>query len=180
MPNFSDSRMFGKPKRDFQRQRVYTAESRIGKGKRLNSVKEMQSFVDSITSTPEFRIRFPRIYSIDVKDGRGCRNALGSTTGWVKMPIWSRCEVIVIHEVAHVVSPWEEHHGPKYCGNYLWLIHKVMGRGMYLELRESFLAHGVKFEDDIQKKDYVDPAKKALEMILAKKAKKQTKETVAC
>jgi hypothetical protein len=55
-----------------------------------------------------------------------------------------------------------------------------MGRGMYLELRESFLAHGVKFEDDIQKKDYVDPAKKALEMILAKKAKKQTKETVAC
>jgi hypothetical protein len=104
---------------------------------------------------------------------------MGFTDGYIKMPVWSRCEVIVIHEVAHVISPWDAHHGVKYCGIYLWLIYKVMGEKMYLELRESFLAHGVKFEDPIQKEAYVDPAKKALEMIMARKSARAAKVQTA-
>jgi putative metallohydrolase (TIGR04338 family) len=170
--------MFDKPVRDFQRNRVYTAERRVTLGKRISKVPDIQAYVNSIISMPEFRNHFPRCHFVDVKDGRGCRRAYGSAyEGFIKMPVWSRHELIIIHEVAHVVSPLDAHHGPVYCGNYLWLINLVMGKKVYLQLRESFLAHGVKFEDPIA---YENPAKKALEIMLAKKARKQSKEIVAC
>jgi putative metallohydrolase (TIGR04338 family) len=172
MASFSDCRIYEKKKRDFQRRRVYDAEKNVELGRRISDIWDIQVYVNSITSMPEFRNRFPRWHHIEVKDGRGCRRALGSTDGWIKMPIWSRNEMIILHEMAHVVSAQFERHGPAYCGNYLWLIHRVMGEKVYFQLRASFLAHGVKFDDPIA---YEDPAKKALQVMMAKKLARQAK-----
>ena len=152
--------------RDFQRARVYRSENIMEEskdmlGKRLETVREMQLWVDKILKSKWFKVRWPYLTSIEVKDGRGRRIATGyargiystenpSTEGIIKMPKWSRCEMIIIHEVAHVITDHEymgrvPAHGIQFCNLYLNMVRRFMGTGWHAQLKDAFKKEKVKF-----------------------------------
>ena len=149
--------------RDSQRSKVYKAEQ----GHSLwfdealfDSVGEVQEWVDSICRSRWFKNRFRR-HAIDPKsvmrygrsadgikvlDGRGRRRANGSTRGFIKLPIWTRSDMHILHEIAHVVtSPRVAAHGREFCANYLALVRQFMGREEAIELKTCFKKHRVKY-----------------------------------
>jgi hypothetical protein len=152
MASMSNSRDF--QVRDYQRQKVYDAESKVS-AFTYHADKEnlptadwsyLQRYVLEMTQTPWFQARFPK-YRIQVKDGRRCRRAHG---GWgtIWMPKWSRSPLLILHEIAHAVGfMMSDKHGPKYCGDYLYLVYHQLGEKVYRELRSSFISHGVDFND---------------------------------
>ena len=106
-------------KRDNQRQRLYDAEAdalSVLAQKRWVRVPEMQVYVDSLVATKWFRDRWPWLHKIKVKDGRGRRRACGGN-GSVSMPLWTRREYLLLHEIAHCVTSFGalSWHGPAFC-----------------------------------------------------------------
>jgi putative metallohydrolase (TIGR04338 family) len=159
--------------RDFQRQRVYNSEEyakdSLGGnfGKYMSTVNEMQAWVDEIVRSRWFRARWPFLTYIEVKDGRGRRRATGyargltyrnlmtgrhesiSTEGVLKMPRWSRYELIMLHEMTHVII---DHvykrkvpgHGVQFCNLYLSMVRRFMGKEWQRALKDAFKHYKVK------------------------------------
>ena len=150
--------------RDFQRQRVYNSEDLmdVGHGKRLETVPEMQTWVDKIVRSKWFRNRWPYLTYIQVKDGRGRRRATGyakgsrqhyetfgiTTEGILKMPRWSRSELFILHEITHVIIDHVHKrkvpaHGREFCNLYLSLVKRFMGKVAHHDLKICFKEVGV-------------------------------------
>lgn len=124
--------------KDYQKQRVYNSERCVGP--RLETVPQMQSYVDKMVKSAWWKKRYPRVKRIIVKDGRGRRRACaeyGYGYMVVKMPKWARNEGVLLHEMAHTVN-MSVKHGPKYVGNYLAMIDKAQGREVCLKQMQSF------------------------------------------
>lgn len=142
--------------RDFQRKRVYRAESRadIGKGypeKDIISWSNIVSYVKSITTDSRFVDRYG-VKTIEVKDGRGTRIARGwggrfVDWGVVSLPKWARSRLVTLHEIAHTIT--DDKHGPEFCGEFMWLVYTFIGEDVYLKLRASFIGGGVKFNETV-------------------------------
>ena len=155
--------------RDSQRSKVYKAEQ----GHSLwfdealfDSVGEVQEWVDCICRSRWFKNRYPR-YAIDAKsimkygraadgikvlDGRSRQRACGSTRGFIKLPVWTRSDLHILHEIAHVVTrrngyqgPLPAYHGRDFCANYLALVRQFMGKEEADELKGCFKKHRVKY-----------------------------------
>lgn len=143
--------------RDSQRQKVYDAEDAIH-GKDLPTVPEMQEYIDAILRKRWFKNRYPNIKQVKVQDGRGRRRAVGIyrwTYSIIKMPRWARCEMVLLHELAHVVTDGRKgvfgaskhavaSHGPEFARNFLDLVYWKMGREAGDTLRASFKEKRVK------------------------------------
>lgn len=127
--------------RDSQRAKVYRAQEQLPKGKHLETVAEMQAYVDKMHSTRWFQKRWFRPYSIKVKDGRGRRHACA---WWdqIKMPKWSRYEIYVLHEIAHLMPKGVNYavasHGREFVRNFIALLEwkmEVNPRAIFKEYR---------------------------------------------
>lgn len=150
--------------RDSQRSKVYTAEQNVryhlrrdGLEQRLETVDEIQSWVDSITSSQWWASHFASL-SILVKDGRGRKNAGASPflyweemdAGYdcaIKLPRWARSKVVILHEIAHHTARdnREGAHGRKFCRNFLALVKRWIGDEVYRRLCAEFKRQGVKW-----------------------------------
>lgn len=134
--------------RDNQRKRLYDAEFAVrsfgtGAGRRLETVPEVQAYVNAILGSRWFKARWG-VRSIPVLDGRGRRSACAEGSR-IKMPLWARNEMVTLHEVAHVLTPGKyADHGPEFAGVLLALIRQFMGPEAAASLRESFRGHRVK------------------------------------
>lgn len=143
--------------RDSQRQKLYRSERFLQeRGSRYESVQDIQKYVDRLIASAWFRRRWPRCArnGILVEDGRGRRTAVAKTR-WgdpiISMPVWSRTEAVILHEVAHHCSD-ERHgtrdvapHGREFAATLLELITHLMGADTGKELKASFRKNGVKF-----------------------------------
>jgi putative metallohydrolase (TIGR04338 family) len=175
MASMSNSRDFHP--RDYQRQKVYDAESKVSEFT-YNAIHDklptveweyLQKYVLEMTQKPWFQARYPR-QTIRVKDGRRCRRAHGGY-GTIWMPKWSRSPMIILHEIAHAVSYMAaDKHGPTYCGHYLYLVYNQLGVKAYDELRASFIKYGVDFNDPIKR---VEPSVVKEELIEKMRTKKR-------
>jgi len=176
---------YGKP-RDQQRSRVYDAENKINNktksnvGGRLETVADVEQWVEKIRRSVWFRNRWPFIREIRIKDGRGTRNGFAwasatteplfartepgfdpltnryKTIGFLNLPVWSRSRLVILHELAHIVTNSEymasrgykqtpvAGHGPEFCSVYLALVRRYLGEPFYLELRENMRSRNVK------------------------------------
>ena len=66
---------------------------------------------------------------------------------FIKLPRWSRSELIILHEIGHVVTPSDyAGHGPEYAGNYLMLVAHFMGQQVAAELTAAFDSQNVKYK----------------------------------
>lgn len=161
--------------RDTQRQRVYDAEDSLMTPEyesdpynQLNTVNEMQVWVNRIVGSTWFRNRWPIIENIRVADGRRRRRAaafvwqkrglggldglfVSAIEGEIRMPRHTRYKLIVLHEVAHVVAEVQygrgniAPHGREYCSVYLKLARKFLGSALANSLKEAFRQGDIKY-----------------------------------
>lgn len=140
-----------KKPRDSQRGRVFKAEWAIPdeeQGRYLATVPQVQRYVDDVVLSRWWEGR-STIQQVDVKDGRGRRSAVAFKfrfAGVLRMPRWSRTELVICHELAHLLtSSNAPSHGREFCRNYLALLDRWCGNGLGRVLREQFRLHGVKW-----------------------------------
>lgn len=148
--------------RDTQRGRLYGAEDAALSRwtRRLESVEAMQDYVDRLLASRWFARTFGAGRRLVVYPGFGRRNATASGRV-LQMPIWARCEAILLHEVAHCVRPrsaaqggdpthaWAAGrgaaHGREFAYTFLLLVRHQMGREAAGALRREFRARGVRY-----------------------------------
>lgn len=145
--------------RDSQRQKLYDAECAFNHAThRLETLEEVQEYVDSITRTrwwksryfgsfenSGWRFRGNGKYQVRIKDGRGSATSY-RLRGEVKMPHWSRYKGIVLHELAHqLVPPQYAGHGPEFAKMYLLMVKRYMGRDAWRFLKWQFDRYGIKY-----------------------------------
>lgn len=140
--------------RDYQRSRVYAAEkAAFGRAEdwkdRVATVSAMERYVKDLSADREWTdLVWPEQWT--VKDGRGRRRGGASAgPGWglITVPRFARAKWYVLHEVSHVVTTLTygvgvAAHGPEFCGVYLRLVQKEMGRQAADALFEAFVEQG--------------------------------------
>lgn len=152
------------PRRDSQRSRVYNAEDeyQVAVGPHcIAEVWEIQRWVNRIVESPWWTQRWSHVILVQVNDGRSRRSAcgeyLGDGTGLIKLPRACRRKMVILHELAHVVTPdlhpW---HGEVFVGCLLAFVDKWMGQLQGLALRWFLSKNRVKWQELHRQKD--DPA----------------------
>ncbi len=157
--------------RDTQRKRLYAAEAiYLGTTKQLDDIFEVQKLVTKVWKSKRVQAAFPAMMPNSVPyvgDGRGRRNAGGDRRG-IYMPIWSRSEGIVLHELAHTMaervfgSSYEHKswHGWEFCSVYLKLVLYIHGRDSHDLLKKGMKLHRVRFTAPRKRKP-LDPETRA-------------------
>lgn len=132
--------------RDSQRARLYRAEGTVDAGRRLPTVERMQAWVDGLVATGWFVARWGE-RSFEVRPGFGHRRATAdAANGVLQMPKWARSELVLLHEIAHCLTPLTfASHGPEYAGVLLALARRGMGPGPAQRLEDAFAAERVRW-----------------------------------
>jgi putative metallohydrolase (TIGR04338 family) len=124
--------------RDSQRARLYRAEGEVDAGRRLPTVERMQAWVDALAATDWFVARWGE-RAFDVRPGFGHRRATADQHGVLQMPKWARSEMVLLHEVAHCLTPVTyAAHGPEYAGVLLALARRGIGPAAAQALEDAF------------------------------------------
>jgi putative metallohydrolase (TIGR04338 family) len=122
---------------------------------KFGSVESMRSHVDRVLQMPGVVERFPRArISITVRTRRGQRQAHyeydpGGGAGVIAVPVaddrWAMRELVVLHEVAHHLSPGSatDKHGPRFAGTLIDLVGLVLGPEAALVYRITFGDSGI-------------------------------------
>ncbi len=132
--------------RDSQRARLYRAEGLVDAGRPLPTVARMQAWVDGLAATDWFVARWGA-RSFEVRPGYGHRRATAdAVNGVLQMPKWARSELVLLHEIAHCLTPLTHaSHGPEYAGVLLALARRGMGPGTAQRLEDAFAAERVRW-----------------------------------
>ena len=141
--------------RDSQRAKLYKAETFLmvfGKGQeRLSTVQSIEEYVAHVLSSVWLIKRYPCLANakIEVRDGRGRIRACGAYS-YIKMPKWSRCKAVVLHELAHSFIKRIYHHevaahGWEFCDLLLEMVQHFLGSDAGSELKASYKKHRVRW-----------------------------------
>ena len=125
--------------RDYQRQRVYNAETRcFGQPVEGLTLDKCKEFLNSVVTKMN-------LSSVTINDGRG-RGRAGAyhNNRIIALPKFARREWVICHELAHLETPNNvPAHGPEFCKNYLEIVKKALGEEFSVILKETFLESGV-------------------------------------
>jgi putative metallohydrolase (TIGR04338 family) len=112
--------------------------------RKFSSVETMQLYVDRVLALRQVRERFPHARQVRVRKARNdakCAMSYGAR-GEIAIPMqgsvggsWALRELVLLHELAHQVSPPEEHHGRAFRDNFAWLAGEAIGPEVALALR---------------------------------------------
>lgn len=141
--------------RDTQREKLYRSERTLraqGKaGRRIEDLPDVQAYVDKFLASAWRKRHHPGVRVIRVDDGRGRRRG-GAGSSWITLPRWTRDELYICHEVAHIATTRRHlgegvaHHGWQYAGILLEIVGYQMGRQTMLDLREQFKRNHVRYK----------------------------------
>lgn len=141
-----------KRERDNQRSKLYKAEHVLwDDSKKFQTIGECEEYIKTVLRSRWFKNRYPHKEKLVLGDGRGMRRAtagswLETNTVDISLPRWSRMEAVILHELSHNVSPmFKAAHGPEFASNFLSLVLRFMGRNAWVQLRESYKKHRVKW-----------------------------------
>lgn len=146
-----------RPVRDYQRKKIYATQFNVD-NRRLDTVTEIQHWIDRVIQSSWWRERYPAIRKIHVHDGRRHRRATAYMTyqsygPTISMPRVHRDLYTVTHEIAHIatraaaiqsqaqVAP----HGRDYARVWLDLVHRFVSDAAARELRDSFKKNRVRY-----------------------------------
>lgn len=144
---------------DLQQFRVYRAEKIVDIGsRRIESIDEIQAYVDDMIASAWWRSEFAGIEAIEVRMGkeetdlaRGGADLFwdeaedsweAGASGHIELPPWAWTELVVLHEVAHVLSPGSKH-GPLFARSFHHLVARKLGESAASELALAYAAEGV-------------------------------------
>lgn len=181
--------------RDSQRSKCYAAEDACQKEL---GIKPNLTLVQCRALIQKLANEHPAIdigYTIQVKDGRGCRRAWACTTkgsAVIKLPRFARTKQTVIHEFTHIVIWLRDYragtksaaHGWQFCAEYLDLVEQYISKKHAATLRKCFKDGGVKHKAPVKRKRQLTDEQKAelaerLKKARAAKAKKQGHSNLA-
>ncbi len=139
---------------DPQAEREYRAEASVsaGIGRRLARWVDVERFVESVVTRPEWADAEPAL-PLEITIERRSRSARYAAAHAPTATIWipdGQWEVLtILHELAHLVAPDREPHGPRYVGALLWLVRWSVGIAAAAELRAAFDAEGVVYAEAV-------------------------------
>lgn len=131
-----------------QQEEVYTAErTLLDRGRTLDSIKEVQDWIDAFRDTDWWDALAPKVYRIEAYTRPGS-TSLGrwyEDAGAGMIELARLDEHTILHEVAHAIANSVEPaaHGPRWVRTLLLLTFHVRGAGAWATLRQAFLDHGV-------------------------------------
>ena len=144
--------------RDTQRGKVYKAEAHLPEalwGRKFKTLPECQTYYEHIVGSRWWKGR-AAVIPVMLRDGRGTSVARAfAVTGiaFINLPRWSRQELWMLHELAHVLyrhgyeyqnTRDTRPHGAAFVRLFLDLVRRWMGPETAKALRESMLEHGVR------------------------------------
>lgn len=113
---------------------------------RFGSVQDVQRYVDQVLALPSVQAaaltvrprRGAKAAHYENRDGAGVIAVPEQTTRWALR------ELVVLHEVAHHLSPIDPPHGPEFAATFVELAGTVMGPEAGHVLRVLYAKHGVR------------------------------------
>lgn len=127
--------------------RIYAAEEVAlgGTGRRFRHLGEVRAYVEELISSDWWADRWPQIEAIPVGRSRSSRVGGYALEGSGEIRLASLREPVVLHEIAHVVTPGAGH-GPAFVAAFLDLVRERLGFHSYgallAELRRRELVEG--------------------------------------
>lgn len=139
--------------RDVKKGKLYKAEQAVRKEiskKEFETVDECHKYVHNIVNSKWFRKHYPNCPTeVEIHDGGGMRSAYGGLQGgkvWMGLPKWSRYDIVILHELAHNITPDKlAAHGREFCANLLKLVKRFVGKEAHDILRQSMKDHKVPY-----------------------------------
>ena len=133
---------------DPRRMKVYEAEDETF-DEDEESLATLQGMCNDITSSPWFKERWPHLWALTIKDGRGNRWARISP-GKIHLPHGSRMVCILSHELAHHADPTGgEDHGPMFVSLWLFIVGRMYGDYRKQKLARACRKHEVAWDKKI-------------------------------
>jgi putative metallohydrolase (TIGR04338 family) len=111
---------------------VYASEEAAlaGAGKEFRDLREVRAYVDDLIGSDWWADRWPHIEAIPVVRTRSGRFSGYAVEGSGEIRLGSLTERVVLHEVAHVVTPGAGH-GPVFVDALLALVRERLGFHAY-------------------------------------------------
>lgn len=132
-----------------QQKQVYAAEATTSRGRTLDSIKEVQDWVDSFRDLPWWEDLAPRVYRIEAYTIKGrSQGDWNEDAGAGMIELTTFDEHLILHEVAHVIAnsmsaDGSAGHGPRWVRTFLLLTFHLRGHEAWSALRQAFLDRGV-------------------------------------
>jgi hypothetical protein len=120
-----------KRKRDNQRSLVYAWERRINgyhRAPEWKTIDEVIAFAKPVWRAERGRYGRARAPMPEIASSSwGQRSALAHYDHRITLPLWARQRPVVLHEMAHRLTPLEEAHGPRFVGVLIGLLCRHAG-----------------------------------------------------
>jgi putative metallohydrolase (TIGR04338 family) len=130
-----------------RQRRLYDSEEAAlrGSGRTFRDLGEVRGYVEDLIVSDWWADRWPRVEKITVGRSRSGRFAGYAVDGSVEIRLAELREPVLLHEIAHVVTPGAGH-GPLFVTALLALVRERLGFHSYgallAELRRRDLAEG--------------------------------------
>lgn len=144
--------------RDSQKSRLYASEWEVFGWPKMEfeSMEQLEEYLWRVLENRWVQSNFPiareivaGTQKIKVSAGQGHRRAITKREPdffRVSFPRQMRCRWVVLHELAHVLTPWEyAGHGREFARAYLYLVKKFFGREMENKLKAAMKKHNCKY-----------------------------------
>lgn len=121
--------------RDNQRSRVYEWERAAAKNidgrdfysGEFETLEECEAFMNPIWRSERGRVGLAKSKTPELSRNLwGQRSASASSSNVIKLPKWARSRWVILHEMAHRLTPADEAHGPRFVGVLIGLVCRHM------------------------------------------------------
>ena len=111
---------------------VYASEEAalVGAGREFRHLGEVRAYVEELIASDWWADRWPHIEAIPVDRSRSGRFGGYAVEGTGEIRLSSLREPVVLHEIAHVVTPGAGH-GPAFLTSFLDLVRERLGFHSY-------------------------------------------------
>ena len=118
-------------KRDNQRSRVYAWEraavrhlaGRAFESSEFESLAECVDWAEPIRRKERGRVGLAKVRAPSIeRPAWGQRSALAHPDHRITLPRWARSRWVILHELAHRLTPRDEAHGPRFVGVLIGLV----------------------------------------------------------
>lgn len=150
-------------RRDFQRSALYDSETKLfskhgGPEEHLTTLPEIKQWISDVIIPSDHWQQYCTFPTIQLGTGSGRRSACyKKAKRQICMPLWSRKEWILCHELAHLLTDCTHGesvpaHGSTYARHYIELVRVAKGDAIATHLQARFMIDGIKVQDVIRPK----------------------------
>jgi len=131
--------------RDSQRSRLYAAEAGLVMFRQeFETLEACQAYLLAVLCSRKFQGRWGRRSAAIVAKHRGAA-CVPNGSSIIRLPRWAWRSDVILHELAHVLTPKDAGHGREYAACYLKLVAMFLGPSAEKNLREGYRREKVRW-----------------------------------